>query len=115
MVDQKEPSYPFGCAVSVTLSVIGGRWKPVIIFLLKKNDVMRFGEFQKSIPKISKKMLTSQLRDLEKDGIICRTVYAEVPVKVEYTLTEYGKTLEDVVSTMCEWGKKHTKRLLNEE
>ncbi len=98
---------PYGCSVEATLSVIGGRWKPVIIFHLLENDVLRFGELKKSIPGVTQRMLTNQLRELEQDGIINRKVYAEVPPKVEYSLTDYGRSLEPVMLAMRDWGAKH--------
>ncbi len=98
---------PQGCPVSATLSVMGGRWKPLILFILMKQGVQRFGELQKRIPAVTQKMLTSQLRELESDGIVQRTAYAEMPPRVEYCLTEYGHTLKDVLYAMHYWGEKH--------
>lgn len=99
--------HPYGCSVEATLSVIGGRWKPVIIFQLLQNDVLRFGELKKAIDGVTQRMLTNQLRELEKDGIVSRKVYAEVPPRVEYSLTDYGRTLEFIMLAMREWGDKH--------
>ncbi len=107
----REYSKPCGCSVEAALTVIGGRWKAVIVFKLIENDVLRFGEFRKVIPKITQRMLTNQLRELEEDGIVHRTVYAEVPPKVEYTLTEYGKTLSPVLHALRTWGAGHLERL----
>ncbi len=98
---------PYGCSVEATLSVIGGRWKPVIIFNLLQNDVLRFGELKKRIEGITQRMLTNQLRELEKDKIIARKVYAEVPPRVEYSLTDYGRTLEPIMISMRDWGAEH--------
>lgn len=98
---------PYGCSVEATLSVIGGRWKSVIIFHLLHSDVMRFGELKKSINGITQRMLTNQLRELESDRIVKRKVYAEVPPKVEYSLTEYGRTLEPIMLSMRDWGAEH--------
>ncbi len=100
-------NHPEACPVSTTLSVIGGRWKPLILFILMKQGVQRFGELQKRIPAVTQRMLTSQLRELERDGIILRTAYAEMPPRVEYTLTDYGHTLKDVLYSMHYWGEKH--------
>lgn len=107
MTEKKNCNHPYGCAVEATLSVIGGRWKPVIIFQLLENDVRRFGELKKSIENITQRMLTNQLRELEKDKIIHRKVYAEVPPRVEYSLTDYGRSLGPVMLSMKEWGVKH--------
>ena len=98
---------PFGCSVEATLSVIGGRWKPVIIFNLMQGSVMRFGELRKAINGVSERMLTAQLRELENDKVIARKVYAEVPPKVEYSLTDYGRSLEPIMIAMRDWGAEH--------
>ena len=94
------------CPVTQTMSVIGGKWKPIILFILR-DQVRRFGEIKRFIPNITQKMLTQQLRELEKDKIINRKVYPIVPPKVEYSLTEYGRTLIPILEAMAEWGEKH--------
>lgn len=98
---------PYGCSVEATLAVIGGRWKPVILFKLMEEGVLRFGELRKLIPGVTQKMLTSQLRELEADGVIERKVYPEVPPKVEYRITSYGLTLSDILLAMRDWGATH--------
>ncbi len=98
---------PYGCSVEATLAVIGGRWKPVIIFLLLQNDVMRFGELRNAIDGVTQRMLTNQLRELETDQIIHREVYAQVPPKVEYSLTDYGQSLKPIMIAMRDWGAEH--------
>jgi DNA-binding HxlR family transcriptional regulator len=96
----------FGCPVEATLELIGGKWKGVILYhLLEKT--YRFGELKKLMPGVTQRMLTKQLRELEGDGIINRKVYAQVPPKVEYSLTEVGEGLRDVVMMMRDWGKNH--------
>jgi DNA-binding HxlR family transcriptional regulator len=97
---------PSPCPVTTTLSVIGGKWKPIILHALGK-ETKRFGEIRKLIPIISQKMLTQQLRELEADGIIKRKVYPVVPPKVEYSLTAYGRTLEPILEAMKAWGEQH--------
>lgn len=104
---------PFGCSVEATLSVIGGRWKPVILFKLMESGVLRFGELSRLVPGATQKMLTNQLRELERDGVVNREVYAEVPPRVEYSLTDYGRSLEDILAAMRDWGAVHTRRLEN--
>ncbi|NRB07099.1 MAG: helix-turn-helix transcriptional regulator [Richelia sp.] len=98
---------PYGCSVEGTLSVIGGRWKPLIIFYLLQNDVLRFGELKKKIEGITQGMLTNQLRELQKDKIVMRKGYAEVPPRVEYSLTDYGRTLDPIMISMGDWGAEH--------
>jgi len=95
------------CPVITTLGVIGGKWKPAILWELQNRDICRFGELKKSVKGITQKMLTQQLRELEADGIIERKIYAEVPPRVEYKLTEYGKTLRSILDEMAGWGFKH--------
>lgn len=96
------------CPVTTTLSVIGGKWKPIILFVIK-DEKKRFGEIKKIIPAISQKMLTQQLRELEEDGIVHRKVYPVVPPKVEYSLTDYGRTLIPILDAMETWGQTHRK------
>lgn len=96
-----------GCSsVKVTLEVIGGKWKPLILFLLQ-DQTLRFNELYKSIDGITQKMLTQQLRELEHDGLITRTVFPEVPPHVEYSMTDYGRSLLPILRTMSAWGSKH--------
>ncbi len=106
----REYQKPYGCSVEAALAVIGGRWKAVIIFHLINSKLMRFGELQKSIPKVSQRMLTSQLRELEEDGVVHRKVYAQVPPKVEYSLTEYGESLVPLMYALRQWGEIHIQR-----
>lgn len=94
---------PNGCPVTHCLNLIGGKWKPVIIFLLRK-ECNRFSMLQRAIPAISKQMLVNQLRELEADGIIERVVYPEVPPRVEYFMTERGSSLFPIIDTMSAWG-----------
>ena len=94
-----------GCAVEVTLSVIGGVWKPVILFHLLEGK-LRFNALCQLAPSATPRMMTLQLRELEADGIISRTVFAEVPPRVEYELTPFGRSLEPVLLAMRNWGVK---------
>jgi DNA-binding HxlR family transcriptional regulator len=98
--------HPDECPVRAALIVIGGKWKPVITHYLL-DGTKRYGELRRCMPDATKKMLTQQLRELEADGIVARTVFHEVPPKVEYALTPYGKTLRPVMKALCEWGRKH--------
>jgi DNA-binding HxlR family transcriptional regulator len=100
----------YHCPVEATLDVIGGKWKVVILYHLTHDGTHRFAVLRRKIPGVSERMLTQQLRELEDAGIVHREVYPEVPPKVEYSLTEYGKTLRPITEVMCEWGKRHIKR-----
>jgi DNA-binding HxlR family transcriptional regulator len=97
----------YECSVEATLSVIGGKWKAIILFHLMKKDVIRFGEFKRIMPNITQQMLTSQLRELEEDGVVNRKVYPQVPPKVEYSLSSYGQTLTPILKSMKQWGDAH--------
>jgi DNA-binding HxlR family transcriptional regulator len=92
--------------VELTLKVIGGKWKPMILCYLTEGT-HRFGELKREMPGITQKMLTQQLRELEEDAIIERKVYVQVPPKVEYSLSEYGLTVKELLNVMSEWGEKH--------
>ncbi|MCU9615330.1 helix-turn-helix transcriptional regulator [Caldibacillus lycopersici] len=96
------------CRVEDALEIIVGKWKPIILLHLLKNGTMRFSEIKRSVPEITQKMLTKHLRELEEEDIIERVVYPQVPPKVEYSITEYGKSLEPILAAMHEWGTKHT-------
>ncbi|TCZ80987.1 transcriptional regulator [Paenibacillus albiflavus] len=98
--------------IETALDIIVGKWKPVILYFIYCNEVLRFSELQRLIPDISKKMLTAQLRELEYHDIIHRKVYPQVPPKVEYSITEYGKELAPLLEAMQQWGKKHMEHLL---
>jgi DNA-binding HxlR family transcriptional regulator len=93
----------YHCPVEAALDVIGGKWKPLILWALR-DSVLRFGELQKALPGINTKMLTKQLRALEEDGVIKRTVYPEVPPHVEYRITDFGETLIPILEALCDWG-----------
>ncbi len=97
-----------GCVVEVTLSVMGGTWKPVILFHLLHGK-KRFSELNRTIGSITQRMLTLQLRELEASGIVLRTVHAEVPPRVDYELTELGRTLQPVLVAMRNWGEAYAK------
>ena len=86
--------------------MVGGKWKPLILYYLS-GGTKRFGELRKLLPDITQRMLTLQLRELEQDQIVQRQVYAEVPPKVEYSLTEFGKSLDPLMLRMLAWGEKY--------
>ena len=99
----------YKCPVEATLDVIGGKWKPIILWQLKA-EKLRFSGLQQSMQGISPKMLTKQLRELEEAGLVLREVYPEIPPRVEYSLTEFGKTVLPVLDALCEWGSKYLER-----
>ncbi|MBU8678376.1 hypothetical protein EH2_03876 [Bacillus subtilis] len=99
-----------GCPVETTLDIIGGKWKGILLYHLIDGK-KRFNEFRKLYPKITQRMLTLQLRELERDGVIHREVYKQVPPKVEYSLTEFGRTLEPVILHMKDCGEKYKDRI----
>lgn len=98
------------CAVEAALGVIGGRWKGVVLYWLLKGT-HRFGELRRRVPNCTQRMLTLQLRELEEDGLVKRTVYAEVPPRVEYELTPFGRSLQPVLVGLRDWGDRYKKRL----
>jgi DNA-binding HxlR family transcriptional regulator len=97
------------CPVKLTASIIGGKWKPPLLFHLE-GRTRRFCELQRLIPGLTKKMLTQHLRELERDGIVRRKVYAEVPPRVEYSLTRHGESLKPILKLMSAWGTRHRAR-----
>jgi DNA-binding HxlR family transcriptional regulator len=92
------------CAVEAALAVIGGKWKPVLLWILA-GGTRRFSAIRHAVPGITQAMLTKQLRELEQDELIVRTVYAEVPPRVEYSLSEFGRTALPVIESLCTWGE----------
>ena len=103
-----------GCDVEATLSVIGGRWKPVIVCHLLQGR-KRFGELRRLVPNATERMITLQLRELEADGVVSRHVYAEVPPRVEYDVTPFGRSLEPILTVMQDWGSAFKARMLTQE
>ncbi len=93
------------CPITKALAVIGGKWKVIVLYMLR-GETLRFGELKKAIPKITQKMLTQQLRELERDGLVKRVVYPEVPPKVEYSSTQLAKDLSPILDSLCAWGAK---------
>lgn len=96
----------YNCPVEATIDLIGGKYKAIILWHLI-DKTLRFNEIQKLLPKATSKMLTQQLRELENDGLICRVVYPVVPPKTEYSLSEFGKSIIPIITTMCDWGKDY--------
>jgi len=103
------------CEKELTLSIIGGKWKMIIIWYLGKEGTKRFSELKALLPNITPKMMTNQLRELEADQIVHREVYAVVPPKVEYSLTENGVSLMPILESMYSWGKNYRDTVVDEE
>ncbi|MBX2826839.1 MAG: helix-turn-helix transcriptional regulator [Flavobacteriaceae bacterium] len=103
---EKNPDTLDPCPVTYCMGMIGGKWKPIILFLISKG-ANRFGILQRGIEGISKQMLTKQLRELESDGILERIIYPEIPPRVEYFVTEKGKSLYPIIDRMRLWGEEH--------
>lgn len=97
----------YSCSFEITMDLIGGKWKPLIIWHLGSKGTKRFSELRKLMPQITQKMLTQQLRELESDHLVVRTVYPQVPPKVEYNLSTSGDSLMPILSLMCTWGKDY--------
>ena len=95
-----------GCVVEATLSLIDGKWKGVVLYHLL-DGTLRFNELRRRLPNVTQRMLTNQLRELETDGLIARKVYAQVPPKVEYSLTARGRSLQPVMAALKAWGDAH--------
>ncbi len=101
-----KPCNGFTCPVEATISLIGGKYKAVILWHLM-SSTLRYSELHRKMPKATDKMLAQQLRELEKDGLIHRTVYPVVPPKTEYSLTEQGRTLAPILDALCDWGEHY--------
>jgi len=100
----------YDCGLGAALDVIGGKWKVLIMWPLK-NGASRFGELKREVPGISEKMLIQSLKEMELDGIVLRQDFKEVPPRVEYSLTEFGRSLWDALVPLCQWGEHHMRRI----
>lgn len=108
-------SKTFNCEKELTLTIIGGKWKMLIMWHLGKEGTKRFGELKSMMPGITQRMLVSQLRELEEDQIVHRKVYPVVPPKVEYSLTEHERSLMPILESMDEWGKNYMETVIEPE
>jgi DNA-binding HxlR family transcriptional regulator len=101
---------PFSCGLDAALFVVGGKWKPLILFHLA-HGARRYGELKRAIGGVSDKVLIQQLKELQADGIIHRLDYGEIPPKVDYSLTPFGKTLAAALAPLCEWGTEYSREV----
>lgn len=106
MVTKTTKKSELKCPVTALFQLIGGKWKPVILYCLR-SEKRRFGEISARIPDLSRKVLTQQLKELEEDGLIKRKQYKEIPPRVEYELTDFGRSLAPVLNEMEKWGLEH--------
>lgn len=104
----------YGCPVEATLNIVEGKWKVQILYALS-HSTKRFGALQRALPHITRQVLATQLRELERDGIVHRTIFAEVPPRVEYSLTSSGKSLEPVLTHLLNWGTQYIDQQSNQE
>ena len=100
----------YQCSMELTLDLIGGKWKSLILWHLAENT-LRFSELRKTLPQVTQKMLTQQLRELEDCGLVKRFIYTHVPPKVEYSLTDAGRSLLPILSSLCQWGVEYVNRV----
>lgn len=110
MAKRKDHFCAEGCPVEAALDLIGGKWKGVILYHLLRDGKLRFGELKKRLPAVTQRMLTKQLRELEMSNVVHREVFPEVPPKVEYSLTEFGASLADVIKALEIWGHNYGRR-----
>ncbi|WP_329225181.1 helix-turn-helix transcriptional regulator [Streptomyces sp. NBC_00111] len=101
---------PYICGIDAALDVVSGKWKGLILWELDAHRVRRFSELRRGLPGVSEKMLTQHLREMEADGLVHRTVHAEVPPRVEYSLTEHGRTLNSALEPLGVWGTERIRR-----
>jgi len=106
-MDAPQKKYKYSWPIEATLDMIGGKWKPLVIYTLK-DGTLRFNQIVDRVqPRITQRMLTKELRELEKDGLVRRKVYAQVPPKVEYSLTDMARSLIPILDQLCDWGSEH--------
>lgn len=105
--DQQKRQKDFKCSIGFAMNVIGSKWRAIILWHILKTQPIRYGKLKKSVPNISHKVLSQELKNLEMDGLIERIAFATIPPKVEYIPTDRGKSLENILTELCLWGKKY--------
>lgn len=108
--NQKKRQKDFKCSLGFAMTVIGSKWRAIVLWHILKGQPIRYGQLKKSIPNISHKILAQELKYLESDGLIERIAYATIPPRVEYISTDRGKSLEHVLTELCLWGRKYMER-----
>ncbi|QEU92118.1 winged helix-turn-helix transcriptional regulator [Streptomyces kanamyceticus] len=108
----RKDNEPYSCGLDAAVDVVGGKWKPMILWALYAGKTLRFGELRRQIIGVSEKVLIQQLRELESDGIVHREVYREVPPKVEYSLTALGNSLNTALIPLGLWGDEHMQQVI---
>ncbi|PXY34044.1 winged helix-turn-helix transcriptional regulator [Prauserella flavalba] len=103
-------SGPYFCGIDAALDVLGGKWKALILWELEAHGTRRFAQLRRGLPGVSEKMLTQHLREMEQDGLVRREVFAEVPPRVEYSLTDHGRSLNAALAPLGEWGTNRISR-----
>jgi DNA-binding HxlR family transcriptional regulator len=101
---------PFSCGLDAALAVIGGKWKPLVLYHLAK-DTLRYGELQRTVGAVTHKVLIQQLKELEADGIVKRVDHGEIPPRVDYSLTKFGQSLAAALAPLCQWGADHAREI----
>ena len=112
---KKAGNVEFRCYFQLAMMIIGGKWKPKVLFHLGQNEAVRFGALRRAVFGISEKMLIQSLKELEKDGLVNRKVYRQVPPKVEYSLTDIGRSFVPVLNAMFEWGQSYASYLIAQQ
>jgi DNA-binding HxlR family transcriptional regulator len=102
---EKWPEHEFKCPIVYTLSVVGGKWKWIILYKLSETNCLRYGELKRVLPPITHKMLSQQLKEMENEQLVYRQEYHQIPPKVEYSLTEKGRTIIPILNSMANWGR----------
>lgn len=103
-------SRPFTCGLDAALAVIGGKWKPLVLYHLVKG-ALRYGELRRAVGAVTHKVLIQQLKELEADGVVKRVDYGEIPPRVDYSLTKFGQTLGSTLAPLCQWGTDHAREV----
>jgi len=103
-------AHPFSCGLEAALTVIGGKWKPLVLFHLA-TGTLRYGELRRAVGAVTHKVLIQQLKQLEADGIVKRVDHGEIPPRVDYSLTKFGQTLAQALSPLCQWGSDHLREV----